>query len=128
MIRRSPELSAEWTDPAVHIQPQDLADIATNTSNAIYEKLARTQALWMYQVLRVFDGDIGLRAQAELDMSTLETWLLELEQYRDNLEEMCLLDEAEVKQRGPKSWEVGILALLSTFLMTNSTDLIRIGS
>lgn len=123
--RRSPESA---TNPAAQVQPQDLNDVATNTSNVIYEKLARTQALWMYQVLRVFDGDIGLRAQAELDMSTLETWLLELEQYRDNLEEMCVLGEAEVKQRGPKSWEVCILAPLSTILMALSTDFIRIGS
>jgi hypothetical protein len=80
--------------------------MGTGAANTVYEKLANTQALWMYQVLRVFDGDIGLRSQAERDMTILEAWPLELEQYRDNLEEMCLLEEAEVRQRAPKSWEV----------------------
>lgn len=120
VARQSPKSA---TYPAAHVQAQGPADIATDPVNTIYEKLARTQALWMYQVLRVFDGDIGLRAQAEQDMNTLETWLLELEQYRDNLEEMCLLDEAGVRQRAPRSWEVCILAPLITILMTISTDM-----
>ncbi|GIJ99560.1 hypothetical protein Aspvir_001694 [Aspergillus viridinutans] len=103
-------------------QAQGLADAGTGAANTVYEKLANTQALWMYQVLRVFDGYIGLRAQAERDMTILEAWLFELEQYRDNLAEMCLLEEAEVRQRAPKSWEVCCLAPLICFLLATSTD------
>ncbi|KAK4043874.1 hypothetical protein C8A01DRAFT_43248 [Parachaetomium inaequale] len=36
--------------------------------------LARTQALFIYQLIRLFDGDIRARAQAEGDMGTLSTW------------------------------------------------------
>ncbi|GIJ83134.1 hypothetical protein Asppvi_001653 [Aspergillus pseudoviridinutans] len=93
------------TTTAAHPQAQGLADVGSGAANTVYEKLANTQALWMYQVLRVFDGDIGLRAQAERDMTILEAWLLDLEQCTDNLAEMCLLEEAEVRQRAPKSWE-----------------------
>jgi hypothetical protein len=81
-------------------------DISPDAEDNIYEKLARAKALWMYQVLRVFDGDIGRRAQAEQDMTTLKLWLLELEKYKDNLGEICLLDEAELRRRTPSSWEV----------------------
>ncbi|PKX89432.1 uncharacterized protein P174DRAFT_425355 [Aspergillus novofumigatus IBT 16806] len=107
------------TTTAAHAQAQGPADVGTGATNTVYEKLANTQALWMYQVLRVFDGDIGLRSQAERDMTTLEAWLLELEQYRDNLAEMCLLEEAEVRQRAPASWESWIFneSLRRTILM-----------
>ncbi|KAF4208812.1 hypothetical protein CNMCM8927_008761 [Aspergillus lentulus] len=107
------------TTTAAHAQTQGQADVGTRAANTVYEKLANTQALWMYQVLRVFDGDIGLRSQAERDMTILEAWLLELEQYRDNLAEVCLLEEAEVRQRAPKSWESWIIneSLRRTILM-----------
>ncbi|KAK4233517.1 hypothetical protein C8A03DRAFT_19425 [Achaetomium macrosporum] len=36
--------------------------------------LARTQALYVYQLIRLFDGDIRARAQAERHMATLLTW------------------------------------------------------
>ncbi|KAM0287777.1 hypothetical protein ACHAQH_000309 [Verticillium albo-atrum] len=74
------------------------------------EKLARAQALLVYQQIRVFDGDIGLRAQAERDMGTLESWLEELEEHRDNLAEMWLLEESTLRERPPRSWERWILA------------------
>ncbi|KAH9885674.1 hypothetical protein F4778DRAFT_498501 [Xylariomycetidae sp. FL2044] len=49
------------------------------------EKLARAQALFVYQVIRLFDGDVGLRVQAERDMALFQTWLAELCKIRDNL-------------------------------------------
>lgn len=36
--------------------------------------LAATQALLIYQLIRIFDGDIRLRAQAEAEESVLTTW------------------------------------------------------
>ena len=36
--------------------------------------LARTQALFIYQLIRLFDGDVRARAQAESHMDTLTTW------------------------------------------------------
>ncbi|KAK4233216.1 hypothetical protein C8A03DRAFT_19658 [Achaetomium macrosporum] len=36
--------------------------------------LARTQALFIYQLIRLFDGDIRARAQAEQHITTLLTW------------------------------------------------------
>ncbi|PNH73906.1 hypothetical protein VD0001_g3616 [Verticillium dahliae] len=74
------------------------------------DKLARTQALLIYQQIRVFDGDIGLQEQAERDMGTLETWLEDLETYRDNLAELWLLEEIVLRSRPPQSWERWIFA------------------
>ncbi|KAK3330453.1 hypothetical protein B0H66DRAFT_468993 [Apodospora peruviana] len=51
------------------------------------EKLARAQALFLYQSIRLFDGDVSLRAQAERDLPLLETWLADLCRIRDNLGE-----------------------------------------
>ncbi|KAK1570275.1 uncharacterized protein LY79DRAFT_527117 [Colletotrichum navitas] len=71
-----------------------------------HEKLARTQALWLLQTIRCFDGDIYLRAQAEQDMAVLEAWVKELEVMRDNFDEVHFLDEGAVRGRAPRSWEV----------------------
>ncbi|KAK1990416.1 hypothetical protein LX36DRAFT_686031 [Colletotrichum falcatum] len=71
-----------------------------------HEKLARTQALWLLQTVRCFDGDIYLRAQAERDMDVLEGWLKELEGMRDNFDEVHFLDEGAMRARAPRSWEV----------------------
>ncbi|KAM7209602.1 hypothetical protein V8F20_000005 [Naviculisporaceae sp. PSN 640] len=69
---------------------QDLDKLlAANSSSEIvttpYEKLARVHALFMYQVIRLFDGDVALRAQGERDMQILERWVLELCRIGDNL-------------------------------------------
>jgi len=49
------------------------------------DKLARAQALFLYQIIRLFDGDITLRAQGERDVPVLERWLRDLSRVRDNL-------------------------------------------
>jgi len=40
--------------------------------------LARTQALFIYQLIRLFDGDIRSRAQAEEQMDVLHTWTAQM--------------------------------------------------
>ncbi|KAF6810737.1 C6 zinc finger domain protein [Colletotrichum sojae] len=73
-----------------------------------HEKLARTQALWLLQTIRCFDGDVSLRAQAERDMGVLEKWLKELEEIRDNFDDVHLLDDSSLRQKPPRSWEVWV--------------------
>lgn len=42
------------------------------------QHLSRTQALLMYEIIRLFDGDIRSRAQAEVDLNTLMDWAQDL--------------------------------------------------
>lgn len=58
-------------------QAQD--DLAINEMSPAFlldtpTHLARTQALFIYQLIRLFDGDIRSRAQAESHMGILNTW------------------------------------------------------
>jgi len=71
-----------------------------------YEKLARTQAMFIYQTIRIFDGDITLRARAQKEMPILLNWIKELTEMRENLDDMTLLDPVAISSRPPKSWEV----------------------
>ncbi|GJC99573.1 C6 zinc finger domain protein [Colletotrichum higginsianum] len=73
-----------------------------------HEKLARAQALWLLQTIRCYDGDVALRAQAERDMDVLKRWLEELESMRDNFDDMHLLEDAVLRARPPRSWEVWV--------------------
>lgn len=67
------------------------------------EKLARTQALFIYQVMRLFDENITLRSQAEKDMPVLDAWLAELCKIRDNLGN---LENDTARNQKPVEWEV----------------------
>ncbi|KHN94457.1 C6 zinc finger domain protein [Metarhizium album ARSEF 1941] len=78
------------------------------------DKLSRVQALLILNSMRIFDGDLGLRAAAEREVPVLMSWLKELNSIRKNLE----TDEthgganAFVREKPPKSWELDILGEL----------------
>ncbi|KAK3335611.1 hypothetical protein B0T19DRAFT_13617 [Cercophora scortea] len=75
------------------------------------EKLARAQALFIYQVIRLFDGDVTLRAEGERDIPLLQKWLLDLCRVRENLGELALVVGDGVRQaQRPKDWERWIFA------------------
>lgn len=80
----------------------------SSSGTTAHEKLARTQALYLLQTVRCFDGDVSLRAAAVRDMEVLNRWLKELEGLRDNLDDVHLLDDLALRQRPPRSWEVWI--------------------
>ena len=75
------------------------------------EKLARTQALFLYQIIRLFDGDVTLRAQGEKDIPLLQSWLGELCKVRENLGDLAGLDESAKRSQAPEEWEVSSLPL-----------------
>ncbi|KAK1150261.1 hypothetical protein N8T08_000163 [Aspergillus melleus] len=58
---------------------QDL--LSSSPPTTPLEALAHTQALLLYQIMRLFDGDIQARASAEPLISTLESSALSLLQY-----------------------------------------------
>ena len=71
------------------------------------EKLARTQTLFLYQIIRLFDGDIILRAQGEKDMPLLRTWLGELCGVRGRLGDVAEFENGVVSKKEPRfEWEV----------------------
>ncbi|KAI0396607.1 hypothetical protein F5Y17DRAFT_455885 [Xylariaceae sp. FL0594] len=74
------------------------------------EKLARTQALLLYQIIRLFDGDVALRSQAEKDMSLFLTWVKELCNTRDNLDDSRMLGDFHKGTLQSVDWEKWIYA------------------
>ncbi|KAG8416785.1 hypothetical protein J3459_013662 [Metarhizium acridum] len=73
------------------------------------DKLSRVQALLILNSIRIFDGDLGLRAAAEREVPVLMSWLKELNSIRENLEMEETLGgvvNAAVREKPPKSWEV----------------------
>ncbi|KAK2022469.1 hypothetical protein LX32DRAFT_192360 [Colletotrichum zoysiae] len=104
------EANKDWAIRALCEGTNEVLKGSKGTSSHLtgHEKLARTQALWLLQTVRCFDGDIYLRAQAERDMAVLEGWLKELEMMRDNFDEIHLLDEGAVRGKAPRSWEVWV--------------------
>lgn len=75
------------------------------------EKLARTQALFLYQVIRLLDGDVMLRAQGERDLPLLGGWVDELCKVRENLGNLAQLENGVVRTEPPAEWEVSTLVL-----------------
>jgi hypothetical protein len=76
------------------------------------EILARAQALFLYQIISLFDGDITLRSNADRNMPLLQDWVDELCKIRENIKTPENMNDP----RPPKSWEVGTLTLFSIHL------------
>lgn len=70
------------------------------------DKVARTQALFLYQIIRLLDGDVTLRAMGEKDTPLLHRWLGELCKMRDNLEDCAHHGGLTDRQQPAKQWEV----------------------
>ena len=72
-------------------------------ANGPQEKLARVQALFLYQIIGLFDGDITLRSNADRNMPLLQAWLDELCKIRENLRTRQSINHLDHS----RSWEVG---------------------
>ena len=84
------------------------------SANTPQEKLARAQALFLYQIIGLFDGDVTLRSNADRNMPLLQDWLDELCKIRENLR----TPESMNDPNPPRSWEVGTLTF-SPIPLTN---------
>jgi hypothetical protein len=92
---------------ALHGSARGLVEAeAHRVTSTPVEKLARVQALFLYEIICLFDGDIALRAQGEKDMPLFNTWLGELCSIRDNLGDLARLEDASVRKQPPLEWEV----------------------
>ena len=71
------------------------------------EKLARAQTLFLYQIIRLFDGDVILRAQGEKDMPLLQIWLGDLCRMHGHLGDLAEFENAVMRRQSPRiEWEV----------------------
>ncbi|KAK8194226.1 hypothetical protein M8818_007414 [Zalaria obscura] len=83
-----------------------VVDTCSSDTDNPREALARVHALLIYQIIRLFDGDVRQRNQAELAMPTLVAWNLHLRKLRDEMNphgENGLLNP-------PTNWEKWVLA------------------
>ncbi|KAI1459820.1 hypothetical protein F4805DRAFT_32650 [Annulohypoxylon moriforme] len=66
----------------LQITPRSVPDSTEPTGGTILldplDHLARVHALFVYQVIGLFDGDITMRAEAESHMATLTAWVAEM--------------------------------------------------
>lgn len=92
----------------VHVERGRL--LATST-----DKLARTQSIFLYLVICLFDGDIFLRAKGEELLPLLETWTLELCKIRENLGGSARMRDTMIPQHPPPEWEVSAFGLAQAF-------------
>lgn len=91
----------------LHNSVKELVDVKTVYVEAtLVEKLARTQALFLYQIIRLLDGDVFLRAEGERDIPLLQNWLGDLCRGRDNLRDSAQLGDSVMKRQAPRKWEV----------------------
>ncbi|CAM1507143.1 Fc.00g067840.m01.CDS01 [Cosmosporella sp. VM-42] len=73
------------------------------------EKLARVQALVVLDTIRMFDGDVALRAAAEREQGQIIAWTECLSTMKDELEEGVSSAALMTRERPPKSWENWVL-------------------
>lgn len=92
-----------------------IADVAKDIhregerANTPIEKIARVQALVILDSIRMFDGDIGLRATSERETPQFLAWLNDLKEIRIEMEEGISPSVLMSRERPPTSWESWIL-------------------
>lgn len=94
-------------------------------ANTPLEKLSRAQALFLYQIICLFDGDLTLRSNADRDMLLLQDWLDDLCKTRENLRTQ---ERADIRggPNLPISWEVGTPVLFSHFPPSLTAEVVDI--
>ncbi|KAL7944772.1 hypothetical protein V8C42DRAFT_80924 [Trichoderma barbatum] len=73
------------------------------------DRLARVQALLLLNSMRIFDGDVSMRAAAEREMSVMLAWVKDLVVVKNELEEGLPASALMTRDKPPKSWESWIL-------------------
>ncbi|KAH7133624.1 hypothetical protein EDB81DRAFT_762909 [Dactylonectria macrodidyma] len=73
------------------------------------EKIARVQALLILDSIRMFDGDVALRAATEREAPQALAWLSSLTELRTELEAGVSSELLMSRDRPPASWESWIL-------------------
>lgn len=88
------------------------------SANTPQKKLARVQALFLYQIICLFDGDLTLRSNADRTMPLLLDWLDELCKIRENdrVSEHANAVEMRADPNSQKLWEVSILENIFSLL------------
>lgn len=95
---------------ALHSNVKELISTESNRLSAMpVEKLARTQALFLYQIIRLLDGDVALRAQGESSITLFQTWLGELCRVRENMGDLAKFDHCSKRMQPPREWEVSAI-------------------
>ncbi|KAK7430803.1 hypothetical protein QQZ08_002592 [Neonectria magnoliae] len=73
------------------------------------EKVARVQALVILDSIRMFDGDVALRAASERETPQFVAWLTDLKELKSELEQGVSPAVLMSRDRPPASWESWIL-------------------
>ncbi|PNP38231.1 hypothetical protein TGAMA5MH_09802 [Trichoderma gamsii] len=73
------------------------------------DRLARVQALLLLNSMRIFDGDLGMRAAAEREMSVFLAWVKDLIAVKNELEEGLPASAHMMRDKPPKSWDSWIM-------------------
>ncbi|KAF7545898.1 hypothetical protein G7Z17_g8818 [Cylindrodendrum hubeiense] len=73
------------------------------------ERVARVQALVILDSIRMFDGDVALRAATERETPQFLAWLSSLKELKDELEAGISPEVLMSRDRPPASWENWVL-------------------
>ncbi|KXJ86537.1 hypothetical protein Micbo1qcDRAFT_219106 [Microdochium bolleyi] len=95
---------------ALHQSVVELHQTMSTGVTTAMERLGRLHALMVYQVIRMFDGDITLGNDAARDMPLLEAWATDMLATRDNLDGQHSAGTTQQKPSPPETWERWIFA------------------
>lgn len=86
------------------LTPPSVCEMVSLGSNSILDLLSKTQAGIIYLNLRLFDGDIRQRAQAERHIPTLTDWLKQLMHIAQRSQHLNIVDEITMAEGLWRDW------------------------
>ncbi|KAF9889741.1 hypothetical protein FE257_007047 [Aspergillus nanangensis] len=88
LYKQKNEANEAWVFRVINTKTASLLDrpAVTLSQQPVLEQLAAVQALILYQIIRLFDGDIRQRAEAERTDQTMTTWTKQLQLHMNPVE------------------------------------------
>lgn len=81
LYKEKNETNEAWVFRSINSKTASLLARSAQSQLPVLEQLAAVQALILYQIIRLFDGDIRQRAEAERTDQTMSSWTKQLQLY-----------------------------------------------
>ncbi|GKZ30293.1 hypothetical protein AbraIFM66950_008629 [Aspergillus brasiliensis] len=109
LYKEKNEANEAWVFRIINAKTANLLDRSALSQLPVLEQLAATQALILYQIIRLFDGDIRQRADAERTDQTMSSWTKQLQLYMNPADSDLQVEDYPAAEKSNGCWQSWLL-------------------
>ncbi|KAJ5105268.1 hypothetical protein NUU61_002615 [Penicillium alfredii] len=109
LYKEKNEANEAWVFRCINSKTASLLDRLAQSPQLVLEQLAAVQALILYQIIRLFDGDIRQRAEAERADRTMSSWIKQLQLYMNPADSDLQAEDCPAVEKNNDRWQNWLL-------------------